>query len=178
MIHVGTSGYGYRDWRPAFYPSEVAEESYLAYYSERFTCCELNFTCFRMPEAGQLERLLRQSAGKLTFSVKAHRHLTHHREPDMGLARRFAAALSPLVEAGKLGAVVAPFPSSFINDPVHRSYVCRLRAALDLPLVVEFRNDSWFREETLDFLRGWGIGWFVWTRRNSRDLPAPVPWPR
>jgi len=158
MIHVGTSGYGYRDWRPGFYPPEVAEEDYLAYYAERFTCCELTFTCYRMPEVEELERLLCQSAGRLTFSVVAHRHLTHERETDMGSARRFATALSPLTESGKLGAVVAPFPFSFINDPAHRAYVCRLREALGLPLVVEFRHDSWFHEETLGFLRGWGIG--------------------
>jgi uncharacterized protein YecE (DUF72 family) len=158
MIHVGTSGYGYRDWVPAFYPPELAEEDHLAYYAERFSCCELTFTCYRMPEPGELERLLQRSAGRLIFTVRAHRCLTHERDMDIALARRFADSLSPLTEAGKLGALLAPFPASFVNDPAHRAYVCRLQAVLELPVVAEFQNDSWFDEETLEFLRGWGIG--------------------
>jgi uncharacterized protein YecE (DUF72 family) len=173
MIHVGTSGYGYHDWTPTFYPRGLVYEDYLRYYSERFTCCELNSTYFRMPRAKELELLLRRSEGRLVFTLKAHRRLTHQREKDMDAARRFASMLSPLVDAGKLGAVLAQFPFSFINNPAHRAYVCRLRAALDLPVVAEFRNDGWHHRETLDFLRGWGIGLAAVDGPKLEGLPAP-----
>jgi uncharacterized protein YecE (DUF72 family) len=92
----------------------------------------------------------------------------------MDLARRFAAELAPLVEADRLGAVLAQFPFSFINNPDHRAYVCRLRAALDgIPLVAEIRHESWLNEETLDFLRGWGIGLASVDTPDLAGLPGP-----
>jgi len=78
-----------------------------------------------------------------------------------------------LVEAGKLGAVLAQFPFSFINNPAHRAYVCRLRAALDLPVVVEVRNNGWLNRETVDFLRGWGIGLASVDGPRLEGLPGP-----
>ena len=162
MIYVGTSGYGYHNWSPTFYPPWLIHEDYLDFYSEQFNCCELTFTRYRMPTVDDQERLLRRSAGRVVFTVKAHRSLTHQRPletKDLSFARRFAASLAPLVEARKLGAILAQFPFSFINNPDHRAYLSRLRTALNgFPLVAEFRHDSWFNEETLHFLRGWDIG--------------------
>jgi uncharacterized protein YecE (DUF72 family) len=174
MIHVGTSGYGYHDWTPTFYPPGLVHDDFLEYYAQRFTCCELNSTYFRSPTVDEVERLMGRSAGRLVFTVKAHRRLTHRRGKDLEPARRFAAALAPLVEAGKLGAVLAQFPFHFINNPAHRAYVCRLRAAMELPLVVEFRNDGWFHRETLDFLRGWGIGLASVDAPRLEGLPRPL----
>lgn len=183
MIYVGTSGYGFHNWSPTFYPSWLLYEDYLDFYSERFNCCELTFTRYRIPTVEDQERLLRRSAGRLVFTVKAHRRLTHQRPldikdikdtKDLSLARHFAASLAPLIQARKLGAVVAQFPFFFINNPDHRAYVCRLRAALEgLPLVVEFRHDSWFNEETLHFLRGWDIGVACVDVPKLAKLPDP-----
>ncbi len=162
MIYVGTSGYGYHNWSPTFYPPWLFHEDYLDFYSERFNCCELTFTRYRIPTVDDQERLLRRSAGRVVFTVKAHRALTHQRPletKDLSFARRFAASLAPLIEARRLGAILAQFPFSFINNPDHRAYLPRLRTALKgFPLVAEFRHDSWFNEETLHFLRGWNIG--------------------
>lgn len=159
MIYIGTSGYGYHDWMSSFYPRDLAHQEYLSFYTKRFSCCELDFTCYRVPTSEEQLRLLRQSEAKLTFTVKAHRRLTHERDRDLCFARSFAASLGPLYESGKLGAVLAQFPQAFTNNPGYRAYVCRLRAAFDrIPLVAEFRHPGWFNEETLDFLRGWGIG--------------------
>ena len=159
MIYIGTSGYGYHDWATCFYPSEIPHEEYLGFYTKRFTACELNFTTYRLAGVEEQEKLVMESAGKLVFTVKAHRQLTHERLTDFTFARRFAASLTPLYESGRLGSVLAQFPQSFINNQEYRAYLCRLRAALDrVPLVTELRHPSWYDDTTLDFLRGWGIG--------------------
>ena len=49
MIYVGTSGYGYHNWSPTFYPPWLIHDDYLDFYSERFNCCELTFTRYRIP---------------------------------------------------------------------------------------------------------------------------------
>ncbi len=167
MIRVGTSGFGYHDWCPSFYPQGLAYEDYLGTYARAFDCCELNDSFFRMPTAEELERFRASVPETFVFTVKLHRHLTHERRITLEMARRFAAALDPLVAAGQLGTLVAQFPFSFVNHPHNRAYLCRLRAALELPLVVELRNESWRHPETVDFLRGWGIGWVA--------VDSPVP---
>jgi uncharacterized protein YecE (DUF72 family) len=85
-----------------------------------------------------------------------------------------AESLKPRLEAGWLGAVIAQFPFSFVNGPQHRAYVCRLRAALGFPLVAEFRNDSWFRPETFQFLKGCGVGLVVVDLVPLGGLPRPM----
>lgn len=44
MIHVGTSGYNYPEWKGAFYPADMATTKMLAYYSERFSTVEINYS--------------------------------------------------------------------------------------------------------------------------------------
>ena len=152
--------------RPELYPSGLCYEDFLKHYALSFSCCELTDTFFELPSDRRIERLAHEVPESFRFTAKLHRCLTHEREPDLGLARRFAAAMRPLLDSGRLAAVLAQFPFSFVNHPYSRAYLCRLRAVLDLPLVVELRNATWLEPETLDFLRGWGIG--------SATIDAPL----
>ena len=158
MIRVGTSGYGYHAWTPEFYPAGLCYEAFLKHYASAFSCCELNDTFFELPSGRRMERLAGDVPESFRFTAKLHRHLTHEGEPDLSIASRFAASMKPLLDSGRLAAVLAQFPFSFVNYPYSRAYLCRLRAALDLPLVVELRNATWLEPETFNFLRGWGIG--------------------
>jgi uncharacterized protein YecE (DUF72 family) len=71
---------------------------------------------------------------------------------------RFLSALDPLVEAGKLGALLFQFPPWFGIRKSNKEYMLEV-AARCKPLrpVFELRNASWFEganaNETLDFLR-------------------------
>jgi uncharacterized protein YecE (DUF72 family) len=70
---------------------------------------------------------------------------------------RFLAALAPLREAGKLGAILLQFLSWFAISRAHKDYLvaCAQRAAPDRGCI-EFRNHTWMTEanrgETLGFL--------------------------
>ena len=71
---------------------------------------------------------------------------------------RFLSALDPLVEAGKLGALLFQFPPWFTIRRATSSTCWRWPgAARPLRVAVEFRHESWFdgdnQQETLDFLR-------------------------
>ena len=69
------------------------------------------------------------------------------------------AALQPLIDAGKLGCVLAQFPYSFHPVPDNRAYLRRLRDGFgDLPVVVEFRNAGWVTPPTFDLLRSLKLG--------------------
>jgi uncharacterized protein YecE (DUF72 family) len=71
---------------------------------------------------------------------------------------RFLSALEPLVEAGKLGAILFQFPPWFTIRRTNKEYLVEVARRCDpLPVAIEFRHASWFRggntAETLAFLR-------------------------
>jgi uncharacterized protein YecE (DUF72 family) len=62
--------------------------------------------------------------------------------------RRFGAALAPLHEAGKLGAVLFQYPPWFVPRRDNRAEVESLRERLpDYRISVEFRSPMWLAEE-------------------------------
>jgi uncharacterized protein YecE (DUF72 family) len=92
--------------------------------------------------------------------------------------RRFAAALRPLHEAGKLGAVLFQYPPWFTPRRENRAEVESLRGRLpDYHVSVEFRSPMWLaeerdRERTLGMLEDHGLV-FVCV-----DAPAASKLPR
>lgn len=70
--------------------------------------------------------------------------------------RRFADALAPLAEAGKLGAVLLQYPPWFTPKRANREELARARRRLDgLAVSVELRSPRWFGPDDLDRTIGW-----------------------
>ena len=144
MILVGTCGFQYRDWVPVFYPRSLEASDWLRYYCRHFGCCELSFTCYRVPESIEIQQLIDQSGGAVQYVFRAPSRLAENRAENEDLVRRFVAALWFLREAGQLGAVLVRFGPefSFIRD--NFEYLCRLQAFLaGIPLVAEFGCPDW-----------------------------------
>ena len=81
MILVGTSGFQYRDWVPVFYPRNLDPGSWLRYYSQRFGCCELCFTSYRIPEVLTVQEIIEETRGDLPFVFRAPSRLSEE-HPD------------------------------------------------------------------------------------------------
>jgi uncharacterized protein YecE (DUF72 family) len=74
----------------------------------------------------------------------------------------FRTGIDPLVEAGRLGALLAQFPPSFKDSPATRDYLAQLlRAFRDYPIAVELRHRSWSDAvgDTLSMLNAFGAAW-------------------
>ncbi len=144
MIVVGTCGFQYRDWTPVFYPGNLDPKDWLKYYSRRFGCCELGFTWYRIPEVSAIEEIADETRGAVQFVFRVPSRLTEERPDAAGLARRFAASLWPLKDAGSLAGVLAQFPPEFgfMRDNFERLLL--LRDSLEgIPLVAEFGCSDW-----------------------------------
>jgi uncharacterized protein YecE (DUF72 family) len=147
MLYVGTSGWQYRDWKLTFYPKEVPQREWLRHYAERFRTAELNNSFYRLPESSSFERWRQETPDDFVLAAKMSRFLTHLkrlRDPEepVQLFMDRARHLGP-----KLGPVLVQLPPRMKADPA------RLDAALDafpagVRVAVEFRDDSWFSEET------------------------------
>jgi uncharacterized protein YecE (DUF72 family) len=169
-VSVGTSGYNYPEWRGTFYPEKFSTDKMLAYYAERFSTVEINYTFYRMPNDKLLAGWSAGTPEHFTFTLKAPRRITH----DSKLQRcedltqtfcRTAKTLGP-----KLGLLLFQLPPNFKKDAaVLRAFTELLpdgtRAAF------EFRHPSWFDDEVFEALRARGLALCV---ADSEKLSAPV----
>ncbi|SMB91753.1 Uncharacterized conserved protein YecE, DUF72 family [Thermanaeromonas toyohensis ToBE] len=160
-IYIGTSGYSYRDWIGSFYPPGIQQEDMLSYYAREFPFTEINFSYYRLPSPKVFESMLHKVPESFLFTVKAFQSLTHERGDTVKQdAIKFREALKPLRQQNRLGALLLQFPYSFPYNDSNRSYLAFLRELLgDLPLVVEFRHNSWLKEATWNFLKSLSIGY-------------------
>jgi uncharacterized protein YecE (DUF72 family) len=166
---VGTSAWSDHE---DFYPPGLPAAERLAFYARLFPVVEVNTTYYRVPSRRMVEGWVERTPPGFVFDVKPPRALTgtpeqprgEAPEPDAGVAAAFAAAIAPLAEAGKLGAVTFQFPPSWRNTEEHRAYLRLLPELLPgTPLAVEFRRRDWLDEEhadaTLALLRETGLGY-------------------
>ena len=148
---IGTSGYDYPEWKGIFYPKDLKRKDFLSYYASQFNALEINNTFYNMPTADRLLSFWKRSEGRLQFSVKANRMLTHEVGAAWELdAALFLHAVSSLAEKSSLCAVLFQFPQSFHYTPENRLYLARLLDIFEnFPIVIEFRHVEWIRESVL-----------------------------
>jgi uncharacterized protein YecE (DUF72 family) len=146
-IYVGTSGYSYAEWAEAgFYPPGTKAGEMLAFYARHFGITELNYTWYQMPKAASVERMIHLAPAGFRFTAKLTRTLTHEVDPDRwrGQAALYRAGIAPLVQSGRLAALLLQFPPGFARDSARRRYLAELLDEFQgLPLAVEFRHASW-----------------------------------
>jgi uncharacterized protein YecE (DUF72 family) len=155
-ILIGTSGYSYHEWVGPVYPEGTKTKDYLSCYSELFPTVELNFSYYSMPKPENLAKMLTDGGEKLTFSIKAHKTLTHGINPSLweDEAKTYLKAIEPLLVAGRLEAVLFQFPYSFQYTPDNRRYLDKLLAYFKgVPTAVEFRKADWYTANVIDGMK-------------------------
>jgi uncharacterized protein YecE (DUF72 family) len=164
-IRIGVAGWDYADWRGPVYPRGVRGAERLAFIARFVDAIEINCTFYRPADPRIAERWVHRlpDDGRVRFTAKAHRSWTH--EPDTELhaaVRATLEGLTPIAEAGRLGALLVQFPHGFRWGDRARERLRRLVVlAESWPIVVELRHSSWQAEEPLDWFRGLGAGWCV-----------------
>ncbi|MGE3886584.1 MAG: DUF72 domain-containing protein [Vicinamibacterales bacterium] len=174
-LRIGTSGWHYPDgrgtWDGIFYPRpEDRQRGFdeLAFYAERFNTVEVNSTFYGQPRAAVSLGWVRRTPADFEFSVKLFQKFTHpvtatDASPlSQGDVDAFKAGVEPLAAAGRLGALLAQFPSRFHDTPEAREYLAwLLRTFGAYPLAVELRHRSWSdsRQETGQLLAAVDAAW-------------------
>jgi uncharacterized protein YecE (DUF72 family) len=161
--HVGTCGISDSDWNGNFYPRGLAVCDRLAYYATRFNSIELNTTFHSIPLRDRVRRWENVTPPNFRFGIKFPWEVTHNyphqiSEADaIEVAKRFFDVIQEL--GRKLAVILMQFPQSF--SAVHRLKLLRLLDSISCParLVVEFRDNSWWKPVTARDLQERGIGW-------------------
>ena len=193
-IRVGTASWTDRTLLASgWYPDGVdSAEERLNYYASQFPLVEVDATYYNPPAESTAKLWAERTPAGFTFNVKAYALLTQHptrptslykdlrpegvtknvyaKDLDPGVVdevwERFLSALSPLREAGKLGALLFQFPQWFPIGRRNREYIleCQRRCAPDR-ICVEFRNKTWLSEknegETVSFLTDYQVPYVV-----------------
>ncbi|MBJ7595956.1 MAG: DUF72 domain-containing protein [Candidatus Dormibacteraeota bacterium] len=165
-IRVGTCNWA--DHKE-FYPPELErgrrQREKLEYYARFFPMVEIDTSFYGLPKPEVVDSWIGRTPAGFRFNIKAFRSLTRHerengrpRPPTDEEVRDFLAALSPLRDSGRLGAVHYQFPPWFTNRPDARDVLLETRERHPDDIVaVEFRHRSWFDNDawpaTEDLLR-------------------------
>jgi uncharacterized protein YecE (DUF72 family) len=159
----------------------MSPEARLVHYADQFSFVEVNATYYSLLPPEMAHNWLSRTEASFVFNVKAHPVLTAHpievaRLPaDLKatcqaagysgrlyaerlplelrgeLERRFQFFLEPLLDAGRLGAVLLQFPPWFVPSRTNVKHIEDLAARWQgFPLAIEFRNGSWVDDRGRD----------------------------
>ncbi|MEU4557770.1 DUF72 domain-containing protein [Actinoplanes sp. NPDC023936] len=176
MLWIGTSGWQYRDWRPAkgaddtgyLYPGGLPQRLWLEHYAARFDVVEVNNAFYRLPERDTFAKWRDTTPDGFRFAVKMSRYLTHIKrlkEPAEPVAR-FLDRASALGD--KLGPVLLQLP------PTLQANLTALDETLsrfppEVRVAVEPRHETWFTRDCEDLLRRHGAA-LCWADRRGRPV--------
>ncbi len=158
--HIGTSGWVYPHWRGPFYPQELPQAHWFAYYAARLETVEINNTFYRLPQAATFRQWSEQAPSGFVYALKASRYLTH-----MKKLKDAAEPLARFMERARelrahLGPILYQLPPNWHQDLARLEAFLRLLPAGVLH-AFEFRHPSWFSEEALALLDHYGAGFCI-----------------
>src|SRR5271157_5621506 len=145
-LYVGTSGWSYTIWKPAFYPQDIASKNFLKFYATQLTAVEVNYTFRSRLSEKAATGWMADVGPNFRFALKANQYITHIRrlqnaeEP----LQRFLPTLQPL--ATQLGPVLFQLPPNLKADvALLRDFLALLPRSFKAAF--EFRHESWFTDE-------------------------------
>ena len=176
-IHVGTSGYGYKEWKGIFYPEKISPHDMLHFYGEHFDTVEINYTFYHMPTVAGLTTWAEQVPEDFFFALKAPQAMTHMKLlKNVGEeARYFFKTLSVLDK--RLGPALFQLPGSFrANRQVLEEFLALVPKKM--ARAFEFRSKTWFKKEILDLLSEHGCSLCTadTDEKPAEEIISTAPW--
>ena len=195
-LYIGTSGWSYPKgagtWDGIFYPPRLADKDKLSFFAEYFNTVEINSSFYRPPNQYAARAWASKVPDDFRFTAKLWQKFTHPKmfEAATGQTWRvqdadfdvFAEGIGPLAEAGKLGPLLAQFPTSFRPDAATLDYledlIRRMRGA-GFRLAVELRHREWTESEETAAIRKLmeeqGVAWVMIDEPRFKTSIRHVP---
>lgn len=162
-IRIGPAGWSYTDWEGTVYPKHGSRFDHLAYLASFFDTIEINSPFYRIPPPSHAKSWVRRVSDNpaFKFTSKVFRSFTHERTAiSDDEIKAFRQYLDPLMDAGRLGAILLQFPWSFRNEPESRDHLEKLFAALGpYPKALEVRHATFQSDEFIRWLDEQGVSW-------------------
>lgn len=151
-LHVGTSGYSYKEWKGSFYPEKLPAKDMLSYYATRLKAVELNNTFYRLPQKSMVENWKEQVPENFRFSIKASQRITHFKRlKDVEDETKYLLETVGVLE-DRLGVVLFQLPPNMKKDlPRLETFLEFLPPAIKAAF--EFRHQTWMEDDVLELLK-------------------------
>ncbi|WP_029035008.1 DUF72 domain-containing protein [Salinimicrobium terrae] len=131
-VHIGCSGYNYKEWRGPFYPQKMPQRKWLEHYSSIFDTVEIN--------------------KNFQFTLKGHRYITHRKKlKEIDQSVQDFETLAKLLQKN-LGCILWQLPPNLHRNDEKLESFCQ---TLDpgFKNVLEFRHESWYDKEVYKILK-------------------------
>ncbi len=154
QLYVGTSGWAYPSWKPAFYPEKLAQAKFLTHYSSQLNTVEVNLTFRQLLKETTAQKWIAQTPDTFRFGIKAHQVITHIKrlKGTEEFLTRFLSAIEPLAQSNKIGPVLFQLPPNMKADSnLLQEFLSAIPRGLHSAF--EFRNESWFADDTFSCLK-------------------------
>lgn len=174
-IHIGTCAWAFEDWRGPFYPPDLPQARWLAWYASIFNAVEIDSTFHAVPPPHTVAHWLAEAPPHFRFACKAPKAITHERRlrDCEQLLEEFLAAMQPL--HGRIGAVLVQLPPSFTPErdaPALRDFVLHLPHGWRF--AIEFRHADWHQPRFATLLEEHHASW-VWSDMTTLEDQAKGP---
>ena len=138
-------------------PKNMASQTTLTQYAAYLPAVEVDMPFYHVPHATTVQKWQEQVPAQFQFILKANRLMTKHDYHDPAPADQrhlafqwFKAAIQPLVAKHQLKTILFQFPPYFQRNPQNVNYLKKVRDLMPkLPITVEFRNPSWYRNRQI-----------------------------
>ena len=163
-IRVGVAGFDYKDWRGTVYPAKWPRGfDPLRYLADYIDVMEINSSFYGPPTESTTRKWLARvrDVPDFHFTAKLWKRFTHERkEPwTRDEADLVHAGLAPMMEHGKLDALLLQFPWSFKNNEASMEWLGDIvNEFSEFPLVVEVRHETWNNPSFYQWLTDNGAG--------------------
>jgi uncharacterized protein YecE (DUF72 family) len=173
-LYVGTSGWAYPTWKPAFYPDKLAQKKFLNFYASKLNAVEVNYTFRQLVKETTVQNWIASTPEHFRFTIKAHQVLTHIKRLKSAdeFLHRFLGTLEALERAGRLGPLLFQLPPNFKADQAVLSEFLKTLPR-NVRVAFEFRHESWFVDATWETLRERNIALCV-AETEERTTPDIV----
>ena len=162
-IRVGPAGWSYKDWEGTVYPPHGSKFDPLSYLAGFFDTIEINSPYYRIPPPTHAKSWVRRVAANpdFRFTTKVFKGFTHEKtELSDADVKAFRTYLDPMMEAGRLGAILIQFPWSFRNTAESRERLVALfEAFAEYPKALEVRHATFQDPEIYAFLEEHDVSW-------------------
>jgi len=164
-IRIGCSGWVYKHWRGLLYPEGLPQRLWFERYAQEFDTVEINNSFYRLPAPETFDKWREQAPPGFCYAVKANRFLTQAKklkeceEP----LERMTSAVRHLGD--RLGPMLYQLPPRLKLDLERLESFLRIVPG-DVTSVFEFRDKSWYVDETYALLDRYGASFCV------HDLPG------
>lgn len=151
QLYIGTSGWNYPDWEGVLYPERLRSIDQFAFYAQRYSTVEINYTFHHIPKVSTVEAWEQVTPPAFRFTLKVHQTITREfatQEADQDWEKFIA---SSLVLKDKLAVILFQFPAMFTATPERveqfKNWIGpRRRKHSELCFAFEFRHPSWLND--------------------------------